>query len=87
MRNSLHVKIVKSLWVHPGKTADLYALSTVWPKYLTSQVILCTGFWTGFKQPGYLFAQLVHYDLNLFGRSFYTLPTGPMDNTNLIKDY
>ena len=87
MRSGVCVKAVNSMWVRLGKVVSLSPVSTSLAEYLTSRVFLYPVLWTDFKQLGGLFTQLIAGDLDLFGRSFYTLPTGPMNTTNLIKDY
>ena len=79
------VKAVAGLCKRLGKAAGLSALSTIGGKYLTSQVFLSTGLWTGFKQSSARFTQLDLVVLNLLVRVFYTFSPIPTTNTNLIK--
>ena len=85
MHKSACAKTVNYLSIVIGKVAGLCALSTVKPKYLTSQVFLYPAFWTYFKQPGGLFTQALAEYSNLLGLAFYTSSPLPMNATNLNK--
>jgi hypothetical protein len=87
MPKLLRVKVVGSLSIRTGKAADLFAVSTVWPKHLTSQVFLSTHYETAFNQPVRLNAQRRLDIFNLLERTFYTSSTRPMTNNNLIKGF
>jgi hypothetical protein len=75
-------KLSKSL----GKVLGFYAQSTSSAKYLTSKVFFIRCFFTSFSQARLAFTQLQNEFLNLLFLVLYPSFTGPITNTNLIKE-
>jgi hypothetical protein len=87
MPRSYCAKAVQSLLRAFGKAAGLSTLSTVSPKYLTSQVFSSGGLWTGFAQAHGSFTQAFRSIFNLSRWALDTISTGPTNTTNLIKGF
>jgi len=85
MLEMLCVKAVQSLFKPLGKAKHLYTLPTAMAKYLTSQVFLYSGLYTGSKQIQDRFTHASLGSFNLFWWAFCTSSTTPITNTNLIK--
>ena len=80
------VKLVDKFRTSLVKLAGLCPKSTVLPKYLTSQVFFKRGLSAGFEQLLDTYKQPGWAIFNPLFNSFYTLTTGPITTTNLIKE-
>ena len=68
-----------------AELADLCAPSTVWVKYLTSQVFFVRSLCTRIAQFLASYEQLFGSNLSLLSANFYTLSTALTNNTTLIS--
>jgi hypothetical protein len=80
------VNIVHKLGKTLAQVSGLFTLSTIRLQHPDYLVLFTPTLATTFKQPGAAYRQPFLGTLKMFGHWFYTLPTGPIKNTNLIKE-
>ena len=79
-------KAVQGLLKALGKAGGLYTLSTVLPKYLTSQVFFIRRLCAASEQFYGRYTQLVLTNSNLIFINLCPVSTVPTNKTNLIKE-